>query len=332
MPAPEWGESSLKLDRWGDITSELSSSLVKSIVLPGGVLEWLSKPLGDRIRDRLKLSGAEKRPEPIEYRTVVPVGPLVLMGGAPAPDEAIVAMIHLAGGRSANLAVIPVATENHQGTAEEGVRLFTRFGMRKVQVLDLLTRERAESPEWAAKLASFDAVFLCGESASQGLAVLRQTACATALQEMIHAGKPVAGMGGAAAMMGELVLLSQDGQDLLAEGLGLAPGLLLDAEFTQASRFAHVARALQGENVPALMGVGIDAGSAVVIRDGEAKVLGESSATFLDPRENRTGSDSAISMPGLKVHVLIDGFVMNLRTRRPSGPAKEPPPRAVGDR
>lgn len=330
--SPKRGESSLKLDRWGDITSELSSSLVKSIVVPGGVLEWLSKPLAERIRERLKPTAGEKRLEPLDYRTVVPVGPLVLMGGAPAPDEAIVAMIHLAGGRSANLAVIPVATENTQAAAEEGVRFFTRFGMRKVQVVELLTRERAESPEWAAKLSSFDAIFLCGESAGHGLATLRNTACATALRELMQAGKPVAGIGGAAAMMGELVLLTQNGQDTLVEGLGLAPGLLVDAEFTQAARFARVAKELQGESVPSVMGVGIDAGAAIAIRDGEAKVLGESSVTFLDPRENRPVGEAGSAVQGLKVHVLIDGFVMNLRTRRPSGPAKEPPPQAVGDR
>lgn len=326
----------MKLDRLGDITSELSTSLVKSIVLPGGFLEWLSKPLAERLRDLKAGNSGAKSGEAVEpARITVAAGPLVLIGGSPVPDEAIVAMIHLAGGRSAKLAVIPVATQDHAQVAEEGVRCFTRFGMRNIQVLELTTRERAESPEWAANLATYDAIFLCGESASVGLEVLRGTVCARTLQELMAAGKPVAGVGGAAAILSERLMLQQDGQEGLTPGLGLAPSLVVDAYFTQQSRFGHLVKALNKEGTTHLMGVGLDAGAAVVIRDGEAKVLGESSVTFLDAKDSAPVADQANCPPGamcgLKVHVLMDGFGMNLRVRKPAGPAKEQP-QAVNER
>jgi cyanophycinase len=257
------------------------------------------------------------------------------MGGAPVPDESVVAMVHLAGGRSSRMAVIPCAAENHQQAAEQGVRLFTRFGMRNLHVFDLLTRERAESPEWTAKLAEFDALLLCGDSAAAGLEVLRGTLAARTLREMLAAGKPVAGLDGGAAMLGDRVVVMRDGQETVTEGLGLAPGLLLESRFTQESRFGRAVKALNAEGNAALLGAGIDAGAALAIRDGEAKVLGDASVTFLDARENLSIPDPANLPPGalcgLKVHVLMDGFTMNLRSRRPSGPLKETP-QAVGER
>jgi cyanophycinase len=329
----------MKLDRLGDITSELSANLVKSIVLPGGFLEWLSKPLAERLRDLKSGNSGSRAGEGAEpVRITVANGPLLLIGGAPVPDEAIVAMIHLAGGRASKLAVIPVATLEHAQVAEEAVRYFTRFGMRNIQVLELTTRERAESPEWSAHLAACDAVFLCGENASIGLEVLRGTYCARTLQEMMAAGKPVAGLGGAGAILAERLMVQQDGQEVLTQGLGLGPSLAVDAYFTQQSRFGHLVKALNKEGATHLMGLGLDSGAAVVIKDGDAKVLGESSVTFLDARDSVPATDQANCPPGamcgLKVHVLMDGFGMNLRTRKPVGPqqsGKEQAP-AVNDR
>lgn len=317
----------MKLDWLSDITSELSSSLVKSIVLPSGFREWLAKPLSERLRE-LKPGGAGSKAGEVDgAKMALPTGPLVLIGGSPAPDEAIVAMIHLVGSRAAKLAVVPVAASDPVSVADEGVRLFTRFGMRNVQVLELCTRERAESPEWANRLAEYDGVFLCGESAALGLGVLESTLAARTLQEMMAAGKPVAGLGGAAAILADRLLVGQESAEHLVSGLGLAKSLFVDAYFTQQSRFGHLVKALGKQGATSLMGVGLDAGAAVVIRDGEAKVLGESSVTFVDAREGTPVVDQANDQPGamsgLKVHVLMDGFGMNLRTRKPAGPPKE---------
>jgi len=302
-------------------------------MLPGGLLDWLTRPLPERLRPRFLSGSANREPQSEPQRVAGPAGPMVLMGGLPVPDEATVAMIHLAGGRSAKLAVIAAATENHSQVAEQGVKLFTRFGMRKVEVFDLTTRERAESPEWSARLSAFDAVFICGDDESIGLKVLGGTLCAHTLKEMLAAGKPVAGLGAGAAILASRAVVRQNGEETLAEGLGLAAGLLVDTQFTQENRFGRLAKALQGAEPGLFLGAGLDAGSAVAMRDGEAKVLGEASATFLDLRDSQVISDPNHSaVCGLKVHVLMDGYVMNLRTRRPYGPPKDAPAQVVGAR
>jgi len=311
----------MKFDRLGDITSELSTNLLDSITLPGGFWEWLTRPLSERLKLRSRQAEAAEPPRAI---AAVAVGPLVLMGGVPVPDESIVAMIHLAGGRSAKLAVIPLAADDPVKAAEYGTRLFTRFGMKAVQVLELTSRERADNPEWAAQLAAFDAVFLCGDNATLGLEVMRNTASARVLRQMMSAGKPIAALGGAAAITAERVLVHRNGQEILAEGLCLASGMLVEPQFTQESRFSRVVRALHTPGATALMGVGLDAGAAVAIRDGEGKVLGEAGVTFLDARDSMPGPGVAEgSFSGLQVHVLMDGMGINLRTRKPLAQSRE---------
>lgn len=316
----------MKLDRLGDITSELSTSLVKSIVLPGSLLEWLTTPLKERIRDRLKPGNGTKAGDlPDVGRANIALGPIVMMGGVPVPDEAIVAMIHLAGGRSARLAVMPVATQEHQSVAENGLRLFARFGMKKAQALDLITREQAESPEYAERLASYDAFFLCGEDAGIGLHVLKETLCGRALRALHTAGKPVAGLGGGATMLAERLFVDRGGEEQLVEGLALAPGLLVETSFGQNLRFASLVGGLQQARAYDLLGVGLDEGAAFAIREGEARVLGERSVTFVDPRESLAGGEMAEGQAaGMKVHLLQENFGLSLRSRRPLSPPKEP--------
>lgn len=320
----------MNLDRLTNITSELSSSLVKSIVVPGGLLEWLSRPLAELLREKQPPGKGDPRQEtkgedPASAKSTAWAGPVVLLGGAPAPDEAIVAMVHLAGGRTAPVAVLPVAAADPAQSGAESLRIFSRFGMRKTELLDGLTRELLDSPEFAARLAEYTAVFLSGKDVSLGLANLAGTRTAQVLQEFQAAGKLVAGVDAGAAILGEKVFTA-DGEML--PGLGLLPGLMVETNFTQESRFGRVARLLNTEDGAALMAAGVDAGASLVLRAGEARVLGETSVTFLDPRE--TGDD-AHAVGALKVHVLAEHYGFNLRTRKPFAPVKElPPAQAAG--
>lgn len=331
----------MNLDRLGNITSELTSSLVKSIVLPSGLLDWLTRPLSERVK---RLTGVpdSKAQEHVDAQrdmnrspVAVPTGPLALFGGFPVPDEAIVALIHLLGGRTARLAVLPVAADDQEQSGQEAQRLFTRFGMKQVTVLTGVTRELLDQEAWNDALAGFEAVIVCGEDPSLGLQRLENTLAARTLRALNAAGKLVAGLSGGAALLGEQFIALDEGQEQVKQGLGLATGLLVDTDFTQQSRFGRLVKGLNAQSASGLLGAGLDAGAAVIIRDGEAKVLGDTSVTFLDAREVLPVYDQANCTPGamcgLKVHVLMAEFGMNLRTRKPTSPVRESP-QAVNDR
>ncbi len=307
----------MNLERIGSITSELSANLLKSIVLPpGGLLGWITRNQRALFaRDKQRSGRPELRQEHTldVAQAAFPNGPVVLFGGYPAPDEAVVEAVHLAGGRSAHVAVIPVAAiVDPAASAAEAMRIFTRYGMKKMSIFELDSREKATSSEWCARLATFDAVVLCGESPAQGLQVLQATLASITLREMVQAGKLLVGIDGGAALVGSRLFPSAE-VDQVSPGLSIIPGLLFDTDLTQAGRLGRLDRAMSQEDAALMLGVGIDAGSALVIQGSDAKVLGEGSVTFIDPRER--GAEE-----GPKQHLLYDGYRMNLRLRRVTAP------------
>lgn len=313
----------MKLERLGSLTSELSSNLLKSIVVPqGGLLGWITRHRAERLRERLSALRPDARPDDALQTAMAewPSGPVVLMGGAPVPDEAVVEAVHLAGGRSARMAIVPAAAqEDPAAAAASALRLFTRFGMKKAEIVELESRERATSPDWCIRLSEFDAVVLCGESTARGLQVLQATLAAVTLQEMLHTGKLLVGLNAGAAILGSRVFPGME-EGAPTAGLGILPGLLVDTEFTQRSRFSRLAGAMRAGEAGSMLGAGLDGGAAVVVQDGEARVVGEGSVTILDPRVQPSGSSAPVD--GLKVHLMTEGYRLNLRMRRLMAPQK----------
>lgn len=311
----------MNLERLGSITSELSTSLLKSIVVPqGGLRAWFARHRSANPRN--KNGRPEGRPErDLDVSTAeFPAGPVILMGGMPVPDEAVVAAVHLGGGRSARVAVVPAAAGGStEEAAAAAARAFTRFGMKHVEPLLLDSREKAADPEWVARLREYEAIVLCGDSPARGLHVLQATAAATALREHVQAGRLLVGIDAGGAILGSR-LFPHEADDGITVGLGLLPALLIDAGFSGARRFSRLVRAMSAPEAAAMMGIGLDTRTAVLVSDGEAKVLGEATVTVLDPWERGTPSDDRPG--GLKVHLLTDGYRLSFRTRRAFPPER----------
>jgi len=312
----------VNLERLGSITSELSTSLLKSIVVPqGGLRAWFARHRSSGQKHRN--GRPEGRPErELDVSTAeFPEGPVILMGGMPVPDEAVVAALHLCGGRSSRVAVVPAAASGDSGeAAAAAARAFTRFGMKQVETVLLDAREKAADPAWAARLREFDAIVLCGDSPSRGLHVLQATAAATALREHVQAGRLLVGIDAGGAILGSR-LFPHETEDGITVGLGILPALLIDSGFSGARRFSRLVRAMSAPEAAAMMGVGLDAQTAVLVSQGEAKVLGEATVTVLDPWERGAPSDDRPG--GMKVHLLTDGYRLNFRTRRAFPPERQ---------
>lgn len=317
------GCSVIHLGKLGSLTTELSSNLIKSIVVPpGGLMGWLTRSRTALSREKARPERPETRPDEGMDRVTAetPLGPVVLMGFAPVPDEAVVESVHLAGGRSARMAVVPVAAAaDPAATTAESARLFTRYGMKRVEILELDTREKAVSPEWVDRLSEFDAVVLCGESVVKGLEVLQATLAAATLKKMGMAGKLLVGLGAGAALLGGRVFPSSNAEGA-TPGLGILPGLLLETDSAEGTRLQRLPRAAGAPDTAALLGIELPAGSAVLVQGGEAKVLGEGVVTFVDGRPRQ--KDGAATA-GPQLHELTEGYRIHLRNRRVVAPVKE---------
>ena len=312
-------------DRLGNITAELSSALLKSIVIPGHWLRQAVRRDGDRPRDR---KGALRE---LRVPAVAPVGPLLVVGGSSIPDAAVVAALHHAGGRNVSVLVVPVG-EGSELAAAEAVRCFSRFGVRRAEAVEPLNRERAEASQWSERFAGTEVLVLVGGDRRAVAGVLRDTLCHQALRQYSDAGRVLVAAGEAAPALAEQMLAAGAGE--VCPGLGLLPRLILDAPFDPERAFASLVQAIGCRSGNAFLGTGIQAGTALIIKDGEAQVVGDGGVTIVDGREVAAPEDTlsdpeilpgdASAQCGLKVHLLVEGYGLNLKTRRPLGPGRDP--------
>lgn len=298
-------------DRWGLITSELTNSLVRSLALPAGILAKWKEMLGEPKK-------GENAPPRCE-----PEGPLILCAGLPIPDEIIVSFIYLVGGRSAKVLLIAAGADPAGALVTGAQKALTRYGMTNVELLHLPDRAAAEEPEALAKLQEARGALLVGERPAEALGILAATELHRALQRLGGEKGPVMMVGPIGALAGEVLLLGEAG---LVPGLGLLRSMVVVTDWQEPGRTAQVSRVVAGEARAAMLGLGLDPGMAVLFREGgEAKVYGPAGVTFVDGFATvKEGAQAP------KVHVLLEHYVMNLRSRRPGGPVKEIPAASGG--
>lgn len=311
------------LNRLGHITAELSSALLKSIFIPGHWLRRLTRREGERPR------GGKSAVRELRTPAAAPTGVMVLVGGSSIPDAAVVAALHHAGGRGVAVLVLPVG-EASELAAAEAIRNFQRFGVRRVDALEPIDRQRAAGAHWPERVIAADVLVLVGSDRERVVATLKDTPLHQALRQASDAGRVLVAAGEAAPALAEQML----GQgSAVSEGLGLLPRLLLAAPFDTHRRFSDLVQAVGGQP-GVLLGGGIAPGAGLVIKAGEAQVVGEAGVTIVDARDCAEPED-ALSDPeilpgdasaccGLKVHLLVEGYGLNLKTRRPLGPGRDP--------
>lgn len=250
------------------------------------------------------------------------VGRVVLVGGTSLTDEIVLEMIRLAGGRTARILIVPSASLDFTRGGERYARGFRRFGASRVEVVDAVTRQRAEDPALTERLAQADLIFLGGGRETLFLDILRDSAAHRAVLACHRKGGVVAGIGAGAAVLGATVPVSRERGELTWEaGLGLLPVAVLDRERLQMGQTGRVLYAVAGASepeAPALAGLGVDDATALVVENGsQAYAVGAGMAIIAERQAEGP------SCPGLLVHVLPSGHGYDLAEARPL-PPKQP--------
>ncbi|MCK7534182.1 MAG: cyanophycinase [Marinilabiliales bacterium] len=117
------------------------------------------------------------------------------------------------------------------------------------------------------------------------------------------------------------VILADDVEH--TEGFGFVTGAVIDQHFVTRKRHNRLISVVL-EN-PALVGVGIEESTAVLVRpDGLYEVLGEGQVVVYDARRaaTRRSADGHLGGHGLTLHVLLAGDVYDLASGRVVEPAK----------
>jgi len=107
----------------------------------------------------------------------------------------------------------------------------------------------------------------------------------------------------------------------LGPGMGFLPGIVVDQHFAQRGRLGRLLAALVLQ--PAVLGLGIDEDTGIIVNGDEFQVVGSGAVTVVDETEathnNLEGllKDEAIALCGVKLHILPHGYRFNLKTHLP---------------
>ncbi|MCB9791717.1 MAG: Type 1 glutamine amidotransferase-like domain-containing protein [Alphaproteobacteria bacterium] len=270
-------------------------------------------------------------------------GVIVLAGGGSEGElddlEAWSARLYgalLSGGDISGDGLLRVAVLSADEETDWIPRYFERLGADEAFNLRAGTRRAAQ--EAAAELEQVDVIFIKGGDQGVYYDLWNDNALDEAIWDLHARGGGVGGTSAGAmalaglALAGGRDLVSADlladahspylddtdgGSALHADFIGLVPGALIDTHFTQRARLGRLAgamaRALDEGQVEALIGIGLEQRTGLVLLDAQAEVIGIGAVTLLLPESAPLRAPGrGLIWPGLRMHRLTEGFVVDL--------------------
>ncbi len=260
-----------------------------------------------------------------------PLGHLVLIGGGARPSYVMDRIAELAGGRSARVLVVPVASSRPDEAAEALVAELERAGVGQVEVLSY-DAQSTDSWETLERVNQASGIMFAGGDQAELAASLRGTRLLDNIRELYDRGGVIAGTSAGATALGSLMILGgatpdadpdrairviRAGAVATAPGLDLLPGSIVDQHFIQRRRHNRLLTAVL-EN-PGLLAIGIDEETAIIVGPpSRLEVLGENLVAIYDlswgsPVDtDRAGN---LAADGISMHLLRSGQVFDLEGR-----------------
>jgi cyanophycinase len=229
-----------------------------------------------------------------------PRGSLVIVGGGPRGEAITQKFIALAGGSGrARVLVLPMASSLPE-TGPESVDEFRKHGVAAWAMN--LTRGEAMREETARALDSATGIWFPGGDQARIMAVLDGTPTAAAIRARYAAGAVVGGTSAGAAVMSTPMLTGVERAPggarrdttqsfitvaredvVVTNGLGLLEGAIVDQHFLRRKRHNRLISVVLEH--PALLAIGIDESTALVVEPGKPwSIIGESAAIIYDAR------------------------------------------------
>jgi cyanophycinase len=255
-----------------------------SILEPGSEIDLVALRRAALARVQPRFRFDDDLPAP-----AVPEGTLVLTGGGETPADAARRFVEAAGGAESLLVVVTTALGEQPPTEAEAVGWLTAAGARQVRRVHPRNPKEAEDPFVLEALRQAGGVWFLGGRQWRLVDAFADTAAERLLHEVLSRGGAIGGSAAGASMSaGYLVRGNPLGNaPIIAEGyeegFGFLPGAAVDPYFTQRNRFADMAELKQ--KYPQLLGLGLDEGSAIVVKGHEFDVLGRNHVNVFARRE-----------------------------------------------
>jgi len=255
---------------------------------------------------------------------------LYIIGGAEDKNGESVILKDACGNLSPDdsLIIITTATQKPEEVGKEYRGVFKRLGVKKIDVIDINTREIANDESICEEILNSKCLFLTGGDQLRITSILGGTSAHDAIKELyLNKGGIIMGTSaGASAMSSTMVVEGNDNEPArkctlkMAPGLDLLEDIIIDQHFDQRGRFGRLLCGV-AEN-PHVLGIGIDEDTAIkVFPDNHFEVLGNNAVTIINGRTIYSSNvselkpDELLAITGVTVHTLPEGYGFDLKSR-----------------
>jgi len=258
-------------------------------------------------------------------------GALVIIGGAEDREGECTVLrefVRLAGGMKAHIAVMTAATRMPKEVGDDYINIFKRLGAELVEVVHTEHRDDSMRGDSLRVIEQATGIFFTGGDQARIVDFIKGTPLDQAIHKQHEQGAVIGGTSAGAAMMPDEMIVggasvSNPSVDAVSmgPGMGFLPGIVVDQHFAQRRRLGRLLAALVLQ--PAVLGLGIDEDTGIIVKGDEFQVIGQGAVTVVDEsnatHNNLEGllKDEAIALCGVKLHILPHGYGFNLKTHLP---------------
>lgn len=254
---------------------------------------WQVLRQGDRADLIALCRGAQARAQPAfpaakPPRPFVKKGTLVIVGGGALADDVYLRFVEACGGLEARIAFVPTALDDPLKGDFGEFKKFQKLGAKNVFVLHAKSRAEANDAAFAAQLSDAGGIWFTGGRQWRFVDAYEGTKTAQAMHALLARGGAIGGTSAGASIQADYMVRGDPlgNTVMMAEGyergLGFLEGVAIDQHFTQRKR--HPDMALVMSRHPQLLGIGIDEGTALIVRGSVAEIAGKNKVAVYDHR------------------------------------------------
>ncbi|WP_316822095.1 cyanophycinase [Pedobacter gandavensis] len=232
-------------------------------------------------------------------------------------------------GTTSRFEILTTASLIPEKVGEEYIKAFAQLDVQNVGVLNITSREQANSEENCARIKAADVIVFTGGDQLRLSSIYGGTAIHQILLDK-YQQEPVviAGTSAGAAASSKNMIYQGSSKDALLKGevkitggLGFIDGVIVDTHFVQRGRIGRLLYATASN--PGILGIGLGEDTGLFISEGNVmEAIGSGMVILVDGR-NMTDTNltdvvmgQPVSISNMTVHVMCDGDIYDLSSHK----------------
>lgn len=257
-----------------------------------------------------------------------PKGKLFIIGGGDRSDALMKQVLSVAElGKKDYIVVLPMSSEEPDSSFIFFKTQMVKLTSNPIVMLNF-TKETAHNKTLTDSVQKAKLIFISGGDQTRFMAVANNTPIKTAIIKAYENGSTISGTSAGAAVMSEKMItgnqklqkeysgtfdnIRYDNLET-SEGLGLLKTAVIDQHFLKRNRYNRLLSALV--EFPALTGIGIDESTAVIVRNNQIEVAGESEVIVVRNPKGivKSKNNNLISIENLQMSIYTAGQKFNIK-------------------